>query len=244
MQRARRLDPGDIVPLIASPRTFRGAFLNLLLFGLTAAAGEWLVHQIEYLIEYGSRFGAVMSSGPHRLYMGPAGDLLTGVLVLLAVGLTVTFRADERRRRRLYERLPSRIRRGLPAGLTEDFAATTGGTFPALFALQVTLYLVQENVEYAAVGLGWPGLGVLFAAQHITVLPLHCLVALSSAILLRRVARLLRGSRQSLRLAEVLIRIFVAFHDSPRYQASPDTPLPDLRPARGVRGLRAPPLAL
>lgn len=60
------------------------AVLNVMLFGLAALSGEWLVHQVAYLIEYRRQFSAVMESTPHRYYMAPAGIFLAaGVLGVL-----------------------------------------------------------------------------------------------------------------------------------------------------------------
>src|SRR5579875_2969523 len=75
----------QIVPPLAGWGSYRRAWLNLLVFGLAVVGGEWLVHQAEYAIEYGSRFNAVMATTPHHLYMPEAGV----TLALLGVSFTL-----------------------------------------------------------------------------------------------------------------------------------------------------------
>src|SRR5579864_3716138 len=69
-----------LVPPMTEWHSYPRALANLLIFGLVALAGTWLVHQTEYRIEYGSRFGTVMATTPHRVYMAPFG-------VFLAIGV-------------------------------------------------------------------------------------------------------------------------------------------------------------
>ncbi|MGI8825670.1 MAG: hypothetical protein ACR2JC_08500 [Chloroflexota bacterium] len=75
-----------LVPGVCGWATWRGALTNLLLFGVTALGAEWLVHQIQYRIEYGQHFATVMAAAPHHAYMQPLGSVLatlTSTLVFL-----------------------------------------------------------------------------------------------------------------------------------------------------------------
>src|SRR5579872_1886631 len=73
----------SVVPSLAGWRTPTRGLVNLFAFGFAVLAGTWTVHQVEYAIVYGHRFGTVMATTPHRFYMGPLG-LLLAVGTLLA----------------------------------------------------------------------------------------------------------------------------------------------------------------
>jgi hypothetical protein len=213
-----------------------GAFL------LAAIGGEWIVHQIEYLIQYGSGFGAEMASSPHRLYMAPMGGILA-LAALLALALaTLTLQIHAGRRRSLLQRLPGRLhhaadidRPGVSPGRVALIAL-------ALLCCQVALYLTQENLESAVQGIPLPGLAVLLSASHWTVLPLHALLALSSGLILATLEIWLTGSRRALRAVEALVRLIVRpVRDLPVPSAG-EVYLPCLRLSAGRLGLRSPPL--
>ena len=51
-----------LVPTLAGWGTYPRAFASVLLLGLAALGGEWVVHQLEYLIEYGGQYGSVMAA--------------------------------------------------------------------------------------------------------------------------------------------------------------------------------------
>src|SRR5438105_11796879 len=97
------------VPSVVAWDSFAGAYANLLLFGLAALAGEWVVHQLEYLIEYRSRFGTVMATTPHHLYMVPIGILLGALSAGLALLALAVLGTNSMRRRRLLRYLPQRL---------------------------------------------------------------------------------------------------------------------------------------
>ncbi|MBV9281189.1 MAG: hypothetical protein JOZ41_13995 [Chloroflexi bacterium] len=232
-----------VVPALWASNAYAHAFLNLLVFGLTMVAGTWIVHQTEYMLEYGNRFGAVMATGPHRLYMAPAGVLLAVVGVVLA-GLTVHALSRARIRiRRLLPLVPYRLApHAVPSARTLSLRAV-GETALVMAAGQCLLYFLQENLESAALSQGWPALAVLLAPRHATVIPLHLLVALCSSLLLWTTHARLRRSKGAVQIA----RLFAAIAARRRTVApripSPPVHLPNLRLLIGIPCLRSPPEA-
>ena len=89
-----------IVPAVAAWRSFRGAFANVLVFGLAVLAGECLVHQLEYLLEYGRRFDTIMAATPHRFYMAQEGAVLAAAVALLLTLAILALRMLGARRQR------------------------------------------------------------------------------------------------------------------------------------------------
>jgi hypothetical protein len=215
---------------------------NLLIFGFAALGCEWLVHQIQYLIEYGSQFGAVMADSPHRLYMAPLGLFLlvtaAGIVSLVAVALSQA----GVKRRALLQHLPARLRRGIPTRSLDLLPSAVARTALALAACQMTLYLIQENIESAAVTGAWPGLWVFLAPGHLSVIPLHLLAALGSSVLLWTASGLLRRSRHASHVIGVLVAL-IDHRAGIQVRIKPLNPrLPSLRPRAGDLGLRSPPL--
>lgn len=233
---------GGIVPPLSGWHTFPRAFLNLLVFGLTVFAGEWVVHQAEYVIEYGQWFGAAMGATGHDAYMGPIGLVLAvaaagliglAALTLGLVGITLW---------RLRLVLPSGMRRLVPRTAQRVSLRTMLVTASVLAFGQIALYAVQENVEAAALGAGWPGLGVLFAPQHATVVPLHLLVSSCGAVILWAVAAILHGSRRAVCIAQALAAS-IELHQTPQRRMSPVVRhIPNLHALPGALGSRSPPL--
>jgi hypothetical protein len=187
------------VPSVAGWRTAWRTWINLLLFGLVVLAGTWTVHQVEYAIVYGHRFGAVMAATPHRFYMGPLGvflaigTLFSGIATLsvLVVGLV--------RIERIRGRLPARYSRRLAAPFPSVPYRSISCTAALLLALQSGLYLLQENLESFAVVSTWPGMAVLVGPQHWTVLPLHLVIASCSSLVLWMVSAWLQRTRETSR---------------------------------------------
>ncbi len=215
--------------------------LNLLVVALVMFAGVWSVHQTEYLLEYGSRFSAVMATTPHRFYMAPAGlALLLTITAALAALLSALHYA---RAELLHHRnmLSPRLARRLTG---PDFHLPVRAllrTAVVLAVAQIALYTLQENLEGLALTGRWLGLAVLLA-PHLTVVPLHLLVALGSAVLLHLASARLRQTRSAVRLARILAALIPNGAGSPpRWTLS--TYLPDSCPLSGAIGLRAPPLA-
>jgi len=169
--------------------------------------------------------------------------LLGAVALTLLTSAALALQAAHARRRFLLRYLPDRLARHVPSGSLHVPIGAVLRTAPVLAGCQIALYLAQENLESAAAGYGWPGLSVLFAPAHATVVPLHLLAALCSALVLWTIAGWLRRSRHAVQIAEVLA-IIIANQDSLPVRLSPALDhLPDRRPLAGNRGLRSPPLA-
>jgi hypothetical protein len=229
------------VPAILNWDTYARSLANLLLFALAAAGGEWLVHQAEYAIVYGPRFSTVMSTTPHRFYMGPVGV----ALALLAQGLLLVFlaalAAAAIRRSRLLSLLPPRVQRRLPPWSWQLPASRIVRTAIALAIFQINLYIVQENVETAAVGAGWPGLSIVLGSIHATVIPLDLVTALAISIVLWASTTWRSRSERAVELARLLSVLWRPRSPGRSVTISFSVRLPDLRFIAGGRGLRSPP---
>jgi hypothetical protein len=200
----------------AGPR----ALLNVVLFDLAVLIGAWVVHSTEYRIEFGRNYDAVMATTDHRYYMA-AGGWILGVALLCSVlfGLVIAHRGAKRVQTALAllsPRLASRADR-----MVAPRAARIGLPLISLFICQVAFYVVQENLEAWSMGRALPGLLVLVAPQHITVLPLHALVAWCSAVLLTLAGVRLQRRRSVARLAAALGRLLRG-NGPRRVAASPD----------------------
>src|SRR5947209_7983672 len=231
-----------LVPSVLGWRTFPRAFFTLLSFGLTVVAGEWVVHQLEYLTEYGPHFGAVMATTPHRIYMMPLGVAFGLAVVLLLALACVVLILAQRARARLVRHLPARAARHVPALGLKLRPVSVAHTALLLAFCQVTVYVLQENVEGFALAGQWRGLSVLLAAQHVTVLPFHVLVAALGALLLWTLSSLLGRSRDAVRMARTLVAVLVRTPVGPAIEGVPAGYIPDLRIQAGALSLRSPPL--
>jgi hypothetical protein len=231
-----------LIPNLAGWRTYKGAFTNLVAFGLAALSAEWLVHQLEYLIVYGPRFGTVMATTPHRVYMAPLGAVLTLLVTALVVVVSLALTAARVRRDRLLAALPSRLRGHVPrSSLSVGFAPLLK-TGLALAGLQVAIYVMQENVESVLVRPGWPGLWVVLAPVHATVLPLHLLAGMAGALVLWTLSTLLRRSRRDVQVAQVLASMIASRSREAVDLVPGNHRIPNLRLSAGILGLRSPPL--
>jgi hypothetical protein len=215
--------------------------VNLLLFDLAVLVGAWVVHQTEYLIEYGDRFNTVMASTPHRSYMTAAAVVMAMCMVLACGVLSVVSVSRVRRTRAATARLSPRIARRLerltaplPVGMVSRIAV-------AVFVCQCGFYTVQENLEAWMAGAGFPGAAVLIGVQHITVLPLHALVALISAILLGTVASRSERARVLAHVTGALAALLARRSSALLASVCPRVVRGSGRIACGPTGLRAPP---
>lgn len=233
-----------LLPDLAGWDTYPRAFLSLLLVGLAAFCAEWIVHQLEYLIEYGSGFGSVMATGPHRLYMAPLGLWLLGAALAAFALVSLCLGANSLQSRRLIGVLPARFRRLVPHGPLSLPAGSVLATAGVLAAYQTLIYFVQENLEYALMGYGWPGLLVLVSPQHATLLPLQLLVALCGSLILWTACALLRRSRHVLDTAWTLVRLLAGSRQPRVKRPVLRGRIPNLRLATGILCLRSPPLSL
>lgn len=230
------------VPSLAGWRTTARALVNLCAFGFAVLAGTWIVHQLEYGIEYGRHFGTEMATTPHRFYMEPLGLLLAAGTLLAAGATLLLLGAGHVRIRRLRRRLPERYRTFLEAPLPVVLLRSIGITAALLVALQTGLYVLQENLETLAALNTLPGLAVLVAPRHLTVLPLHVLIGLFSSLVLWTLSAWFHRSRRTFRLARVLAALFAGPSLRTTRPSAPRVYVPGLRLRTGSPGLRAPPV--
>jgi hypothetical protein len=232
----------SLTPPVAGWRSFPRAFVSLVALGLAVVAGEWLVHQLEYLTEYGPRFGGVMATTPHRLYMVPLGIVLgVGVASLFALA-AATLALTQRARTRLVRLLPPRVARHVPSLSIRLAPRSVAATALVLAACQTTFYVVQENVEWFSVTGQWRGLSVVFSPQHATLIPFQLLIAGCGALVLWTASSFVRQSRHAVQVARVLVAALTPRSASPRLRRVWRNWVPDLRLASGAAGPRAPPL--
>lgn len=231
-----------LIPSLAGRRTLARAFTSLLLIELVALCGEWIVHQLEYLIVYGSRFQSVMDTTPHRYYMAGVGSMLAlGVLAALSVWLLMLY-GRHRAIGLLRARIPTRVYRLIiPASLRLSWQAVLV-TGLLLAACQITIYTAQENLEWMYAGLGVPGIWVLIGPSHLTVLPLHALVALCGSVLLWTASALCSRSETVLEAVRALAHRFAGHSLLPCRFPSVANRIPHRRLLPAARGLRSPPV--
>jgi hypothetical protein len=156
-----------------------------------ALAGEWAGHAATWYLTGGATPGQALSGASHT-YLGPVGLLIAvlaaGASWLLWRGLrrlveaARTIQGGLRRPRRVdVRRVASERLEGVrDARDLADLRFTQ--VWAALVAVQVVVYLVQENVESRAAGYGLPGLNVL-TAHHGSPLIAHAAIALLGAAL-------------------------------------------------------------
>lgn len=230
-----------LLPPLAGTKTFARAFVSLVLLELVALCGEWLVHQVEYVIVYGARFDQVMQTTPHRYYMVTAGWLLASVGVTLLSACLLILHVRHRATYLLQSRLPGRMRRLVrPVSLGLSWRGVLV-TALLLMACQVTVYTAQENLEWLGAGMGAPGLSVLIGPSHGTVLPLHALASLCGSVLLWTLSALCRRSEQVLDAVRALARRCAGEPGMCGRFTSAENRIPHRRLLLGARGLRAPP---
>lgn len=232
----------SIIPLLGGRDDFSGIVGSLLVFGLVALFGAWVVHQLAYLIEYGSRFDAVMATAPHRYYMAQSGVLFAVVAISLLSLVCLSLRLDALQRRRLLHVLPARLHGLIPAVRVRIPGSVIGQTALGLACWQVVVFLVQENLEAMAEGGGLPGFTVLVAPAHWTVVPLHLAIALCGSLVLWTLSALLGRSCKATAAVERLVRLFIPSGSAPPHLTALAQYGPNRRLVAGVRSLRSPPL--
>jgi len=244
MQRSegsRPLPVQAIVPAVLPWRGYWRAVINLLVLGVAVLTGTWIVHQSEYFIEYGQRFGTVMAANLHA-YMAPVGGVLAALAVMLLALLAFGLHLAWQQVRQIENHLPVRLTRHLIVPARMPSVRTIGATSLVLALCQSVVYLAQENLESLAATGNLPGLSVLLAPHHATVLPLDLLIASCFAVLLWTVSCWLRRSRRLLHVASVFAAL-VARRVGPGPTLAPrPSHTPNRRLAAGIHGLRAPPL--
>jgi hypothetical protein len=128
---------------------------------VAALVGTWLGHEAEYLRVWGpGQFSSALTRSAHA-YFGPVG------LVLLIIGM-----AGVQVSLRLARRLEHRVARlrGALLGSPRDVGRSDGSSgwvlglptlVMVLWAVQLGLYMIQENLEAHFSGLPMPGLGAV-----------------------------------------------------------------------------------
>lgn len=232
-----------VIPPLFQPRTFLRAYATVALFFLVAVAGEWIVHQLEYLIEYGRQFGPEMAATPHRYYMGPAGAALAAGTLLALTLTALALRLHGLEYRRLRQLLPRSVQELGPRPYVPASPRAIARTTLVLAIMQIAVYLVQENLEAMAEGLSLPGLQTLIGAQHLTVLPLHLLIALCLATILWTAVSLLRRSRSLVQQIRLLVRLFLSGQGARPHPRPVLETVPNREFISRSRSLRSPPLA-
>ena len=174
------------------------------MLAVVALAAEWLGHAGTWWLTGGAEPGHALSGSLHA-YLRPLG-LTLGLAALVATWLVAgAARRLARRAGVLRTNVTAawRVDRVWPLELPPIGPPPAPGPVSLelgdvvglgsiLFAVQVIVYLIQENVEARAVGLGWPGVHVL-SAHHGSALLVHAIVALAVAavvaVVTRRLAR-------------------------------------------------------
>ena len=146
-----------------------------------------LGHQITYVVEYGSNAGGALARSGHTFDWTLAVASVALLSILLG-GLAA----------RELHRLSGRAR-GLANGGSRrsSLAALVGDTVPLALAVLVAsliVFVIVENLEYAAAGLVSPGLSLLLSPEHQVTLIVFELVSLAVAF----VAALYRWRRDVL----------------------------------------------
>ena len=185
-----------------------------------------------------------METTPHRLYMSLIGVLLGVCGALLCAIVAMLLHLGTARLRQLLVGMPAWLHELIPnrrVTVPEGAILQTAGL---LVLVQMALYVTQENLESLSVGAGLPGLGVLLAPQHATVIPLHLLLAGITSFLLCAVASWLATLRAAIVTAEALVRL------ARRWTVPPSVPPPvscavvRFPLAASRRSLRSPPLPI
>lgn len=232
-----------VVPPLVGRRSDRRVWMNVLILGVAVLAGTWIVHQTEYTIEYGRRFSTVMATSPHRLYMAPAGVVLSAALGAFLVLCASVLGLSRMKVGRILLRLPPRLSRHVYPGTASVSLRAVGRTTLVLALAQAAVYLLQENLEYLATVGALPGCAVLLGPQHATVISLHLLAALCSSVLLWTVSAWLGRSRRALGMARHLLGLATRGDAVPPRRFPWNCYLPSLRCTAGIFCLRSPPLS-
>ncbi|HEY2706048.1 MAG TPA: hypothetical protein VGL20_20395 [Candidatus Dormibacteraeota bacterium] len=182
---------------------------------LVALVGTWLAHTLEYLhVAGGAGLRAELFGSVHA-YMLPVGALLLGLSAAGGVGWWRAWQAMGRRLEAVHSALAATFRGHRTVApptitATPSGAARLGSLVMLLVALQLGLYLVQENLEAGISGAPMPGLSAVLGA-HAAAPLVHLAVATLLANLMAIANRTLRrrGERISgvARLLVVLLAI-------------------------------------
>jgi hypothetical protein len=173
--------------------------------------------------------------------MAPLGLALAGSAIGLLTLLVLVLQLLQTRLAQHADRLPPRVAGLLTAPRPALTLPQILLTAAVLSGSQMAAYLLQENLESLAAFGTLPGLAVLFAPPHLTVIPLHLLAGLLASFLLWNISALVRHGRQAVQRAAALARL-LSHEDGGGAPLLPARiELPGRRPHTGPLGLRAPP---
>jgi hypothetical protein len=177
---------------------------------LLALVGLFIGHTLEYLRAWGTAGVVASMTNPVHAYMLPVAGALVVLAAVFAVRLARAWQA-------LNERLGSaavgvrRIWRGHPkTGASPELPYRRQephlvAIWLPLAAAQIALYLLQENVEAAAISRPAPGLGAITGIHWAAPL-VHLYVALLLACLVRICQVLFRRREVAVERVEALLR--------------------------------------
>ena len=180
---------------------------------LGALVGDWVTHTAEYARLDGAAGIARALSGSVHLYMLPAAALLTMAAALWAARLWRAWTALGWRLDATRAGIAVAWRGRHPHSLPADRVLPPAGCrllalWLPLVVVQVTLYLLQENIEARWAGLPMPGLGALTGvhwAAPLIHLAVALLVAAAACVVLTRFRRRVRVIVIAQRLLHALV---------------------------------------
>lgn len=199
---------------------------------LLALVGLWLGHTIEYVRVWGAAgLNSELFRSMHA-YMLPLAAVLGLLASAAAFQLWRIWSALGHRLDAAHTILRTTLR-GTPTDVPAPLARATAPSFragilvgwPPLAALQILLYIVQENVEAAAAGMPAPGFGAVTGAHGLAPL-VHAGVSLVLLIAAASTLRLLRGRARTIVTVEALARallraVTVRAHRAPTPKSLP-----------------------
>jgi hypothetical protein len=230
-------------------RTPRG----ILVLAAVALAAEWMGHSLTWWLTGGADAGHALSGSMHG-YLQPLGVTLACAALVGAWLVARTLdglgrrAAGLRRALRAAWRRPDLASTSRPdpaaAPVRPEPAAELVGLAALLWVVQVSVYLIQENLEARAVGLAWPGLRVL-SAHHGSALVIHAAVALAVAGLVVVLARSwARRQATVTRLGSLLAVLVAARGRSGDRHGRPAQPWTPVAPLAAALAPRPPPAGL
>ncbi len=200
---------------------------------LVALVGTWVAHTLEYVrVAGGAGLHAELFGSLHT-YMLPVAAVLLALSAAGGAGWWRAWHAMGRRLDAVHSALATALR-GRPSTAPPEttIAPPSGGARWAalvllLGGLQLTLYLLQENVEAGLGGAPMPGLGVVLGA-HAAAPLVHLAVATLLASVLATADRALRRRGERITGVVRLLRVLLA-HLAPT--APPPAPVAVWRPS-------------
>ncbi|HEV3123948.1 MAG TPA: hypothetical protein VG266_05155 [Candidatus Dormibacteraeota bacterium] len=201
-----------------------------------AFAGVWVGHTLEYARVAGSAGLSAVWRGPVHGYMLPVGVALTIAALIAGTGLVRAWLSLGQRLDRVRASIAAAWR-GRPVGATPAAADTSTPSstsrvlalWGTLAVLQLSLYVLQENLEAMSAEVRPPGLGSV-SGVHWAAPLVHAAVALVLAASVVVITRAMASRRRILAACENLLRALVGSPGRqlavlPRAQACERTPL-------------------